>query len=69
MATKFITVTPQRLLFDREGGEHWVNGVTTMINTRYIVTILCMSNGHAQISLKDGSHYIVPSSQITGVTE
>lgn len=66
---KFLTVTPLRRVFDKNGDCGWVKGVTTMINTRYIVTIRCMSNGFAQISLKDGSSYIVASSEITGVSE
>lgn len=66
---KFITVTPMRRVFFGNGDFRWVQGASLMLNTRYIVTIQIMSNNLSQISMKDGSNYIVPSSQITGVTE
>lgn len=65
---KFITVTPYRHVF-ANGQFGWSKDSPVILNTRYIVSITIMSEKLSQVQMKDGSCYIVPTPQITGVAE
>lgn len=61
--SNFLTVTPYQRVYS--AGEHrWLPMAMLLLNPRYIVSITVMSEKFSQIRMRDGSQYIVPTSQL-----